>query len=141
MAEFNENHPEEIKIEEGVEKLSDGLLKLYEPTFKDLQSNLNELTNKQLQLVDQVETENLRLKRMENKELKEMFLVVKDYLARLHSIKNDMISLSERSAKLKKRALRLHQQKQNEALEREQLREAQLTREQELIAKPSKSSA
>ncbi|XP_075219465.1 biogenesis of lysosomal organelles complex 1 subunit pallidin isoform X2 [Lycorma delicatula] len=101
MAEFNENHPEEIKIEEGVEKLSDGLLKLYEPTFKDLQSNLNELTNKQLQLVDQVETENLRLKRMENKELKEMFLVVKDYLARLHSIKNDMISLSERSAKLK----------------------------------------
>lgn len=38
-----------------------------------------------------------------------------------------------------KRALKLHRQKQNEALEREHQREAQLTREQELIAKPNKN--
>lgn len=38
---------------------------------------------------------------------------------------------------LQKRALRLQEMKQKEALQREHIREAQLTREQELIAKPS----
>lgn len=140
MADLMKDEPEGCqKQHECVDKLSSGLLKLYEPTFRNLQCHLNELTYKQQQLVSQVETENNRLKRMENEELKEMFTTIKDHLIRLQSIKKEMILLSERSERLKKRALHLHRQKQNEALEREQQREAQLAREQELIAKPTKN--
>ncbi|KAK9503623.1 hypothetical protein O3M35_010143 [Rhynocoris fuscipes] len=72
-------------------------------------------------------------------ELNTMFLMIKEYQQRLLNVKREMNIISERSSRLKKRALKLQECKQKEALENAHYREAQLKREQDLIAKPSSS--
>ncbi|KAG7232619.1 hypothetical protein INR49_008320 [Caranx melampygus] len=71
-------------------------------------------------------------------DLNSLFTEAKVYHNKLVNIRKEMIMLHEKTTKLKKRALKLQQQKQKEALEKEQQREKELERERQLIAKPAK---
>lgn len=119
-----------------IDKLATGLLAVYEPGLKKLQSQLSELTNKQTSVLQELEIENARFSKIEDKKLQEMIDMIKEYGNRLQRVKEQMRNITENVNKLEKRAMKLQQMKQKEALQREHNREAQLTREQELIAKP-----
>ncbi|XP_032671946.1 biogenesis of lysosome-related organelles complex 1 subunit 6 isoform X3 [Odontomachus brunneus] len=97
-----------IDFTEAVEKLAEGLLSIYQPPLEQVKKDLLELTSKQETLLAQMQSENKKI----NETFEDIDL-------------NDM-----------KRALRLQQIKQKEALNREQQREQELRREQELIARP-----
>ncbi|XP_061885196.1 biogenesis of lysosome-related organelles complex 1 subunit 6-like isoform X2 [Entelurus aequoreus] len=71
-------------------------------------------------------------------DLNSLFTEAKIYHNKLVNIRKEMILLHERTTKLKKRALKLQQQKQKEALEKEHQREKELERERQLTAKPAK---
>uniref|UniRef100_A0A3B4XJK5 Biogenesis of lysosomal organelles complex-1, subunit 6, pallidin n=1 Tax=Seriola lalandi dorsalis TaxID=1841481 RepID=A0A3B4XJK5_SERLL len=71
-------------------------------------------------------------------DLNSLFTEAKVYHNKLVNIRKEMIMLHEKTTKLKKRSLKLQQQKQKEALEKEQQREKELERERQLIAKPAK---
>ncbi|CAB1339163.1 unnamed protein product [Coregonus sp. 'balchen'] len=71
-------------------------------------------------------------------DLNSMFTEAKLYHGKLVNIRKDMIMLHEKTTKLKKRALKLQQQREKEAMEKEQQREKELERERQLIAKPAK---
>ncbi|XP_072748078.1 biogenesis of lysosome-related organelles complex 1 subunit 6 isoform X4 [Anoplolepis gracilipes] len=88
-----------------VEKLAEGLLSICQPPLAQVKNELFELTNKQEALLAHMQ--------LENKKIHETFEDID---------LNDM-----------KRALRLQQIKQKEALSKEQQREQELRREQELI--------
>lgn len=119
-----------------IDKLAAGLLAVYEPGLKKLQSQLSELTNKQSSVLKELEIENTRFSKIEDKKLQEMIDMIKDYGNRLQRVKEQMRNITGNVNKLEKRAMKLQQMKQKEALQREHNREAQMTREQELIAKP-----
>lgn len=119
-----------------IDKLATGLLAVYEPGLKKLQSQLSELTNKQTSVLQELEIENTRFSKIEDKKLQEMIDMIKEYGNRLQRVKEQMRNITGNVNKLEKRAMKLQQTKQKEALQREHNREAQLTREQELIAKP-----
>lgn len=119
-----------------IDKLAAGLLALYEPGLKKLQSQLSELTSKQGQVLKEIEIENARFNSAQDKKLQEMVIMITEYGNRLQRVKEQMRNITGSVNKLEKRAMKLQQMKQKEALQREHNREAQLTREQELIAKP-----
>jgi len=125
-----------------VSKLAVGLLALYEPQLKKVQQQLDEVTKKQISLIDQLTDENCRFTDVQTSEdLQEMFMMARLYQTKLVVIKKEMLQLHDRATKLKKRALKLQQTKQKAALHREQQRELQLQRETDLIAKPVSSNS
>ncbi|TNN24167.1 Biogenesis of lysosome-related organelles complex 1 subunit 6 [Liparis tanakae] len=65
-------------------------------------------------------------------DLNSLFTEAKVYHNKLVTIRKEMIVLHERTTKLKRRGLKLQQQKQKEALEKEQRREKELERERQL---------
>ncbi|XP_067003334.2 biogenesis of lysosome-related organelles complex 1 subunit 6 [Anabrus simplex] len=124
-----------------VNKLATGLLGLYQPELKKVKQQLDELTKKQGSLIGQLQEENKRFADVQaSDELQQMFTMVKHYQGRLTAVKKEMTQLHERTAKLKKRAMKLQQLKQKEALHRQHQKELQLQREEELIAKPSSTN-
>ncbi|XP_020295656.1 biogenesis of lysosome-related organelles complex 1 subunit 6-like [Pseudomyrmex gracilis] len=128
----------EINFSEVTEKLTEGLLQIYQPPLEQVKKDLLELTNKQEALLVRMQVENKKINEtFEDVDLNDMFAVIKVYQGKLVSIRKEMINIHERTTKLKKRALRLQQIKQKEALNREQQREQELRREQELIGKPA----
>ncbi|XP_049783695.1 biogenesis of lysosome-related organelles complex 1 subunit 6-like isoform X1 [Schistocerca cancellata] len=126
-----------IVDDDGINKLTVGLLSLYESDLVKAKGQLDELTKKQMSVITQLQDENEKLNKMQcTNDLQEMCTMVKQYHTKLTTIKKDMSQLHERSLKLKKRAMKLQQIKQKEALQRQHQRELQIQREQELIAKP-----
>ncbi|CAH0385413.1 unnamed protein product [Bemisia tabaci] len=124
-----------------VEKLSAGLLELYQSPLQKLKIELDELNKKQGNLCSQLHDESVKFHGLDpGEELKKTFLMMKVYQTRLENVKKEMFSLQDRAKKLKKRALRLQQMKEKEALEREIRKESNQLREQDLIAKPGSSS-
>lgn len=67
-----------------------------------------------------------------------LFSEAKYYHNKLVNIRKEMLLLHEKTSKLKKRALKLQQKKQEENLKQEQQRERELEREKQLTAKPAK---
>lgn len=127
---------ESIVSAEAVKMLSTGLLSMYEPTLTQVRKELSELTTKQEGLIDRMRIENQKLLEVqEDAELKELFSTIQACQGKLVNVKKGMISIHERTAKLKKRVMRLRQAKEKEALIRQQQREQEIRREQELIGK------
>ncbi|XP_031829553.1 biogenesis of lysosomal organelles complex 1 subunit pallidin isoform X1 [Nomia melanderi] len=122
---------------EAAKKLAEGLLSIYQSPLEQVHRELNEITSKQETLFNQMQAENEKLQEIfDDVDLNEMFQTIKVYQGKLTFIKKEMASIHERTFKLKKRALRLQQVKQKEALNREQQREQESQREQDLIGKP-----
>ncbi|KAH0952038.1 hypothetical protein HN011_006911 [Eciton burchellii] len=126
-----------VDFSEAAGKLANGLLSIYQPPLEQVKKELFELTNKQQALLVRMQLKNKKIEEtFEDVDLHDMFTTIKVYQGKLGLIRKEMINIHERTAKLKKRALRLQQVKQKEALNREQQREQELRREQELIGRP-----
>lgn len=112
--------------------------------LKALQASLGDLTRNQGLLLDTVQQENGRFSDAMGS-LDDMVQQVRLYQAKLVRMKRDMTELQQRSGKLRKRALRLQQLQQKEALQMEQQRQRDLERARQLQARvalrPSPSSS
>ncbi|XP_070152167.1 biogenesis of lysosome-related organelles complex 1 subunit 6 [Polyergus mexicanus] len=127
---------ETIYFSKVAEKLAEGFLSICQPPLEQVRKELFELTSKQEALLAQMQLENKKIhETFEDIDLNDMFAAVKVYQGKLALIRKEMINIHERTYKLKKRALRLQQIKQKEALNKEQQREQELRREQELIGR------
>lgn len=87
------------------------------------QETLHELLTVEMDKLDQAKTE-LALDQLCNQS--------RSYLSRLQTIQNEMQQLNNRSAILKKRALKLQQEKQQQALQQEDALEEQMRRDKHL---------
>lgn len=124
---------------EAVDKLTEGFLSHYLPDLQNSKRALQELTQNQLILLDTLDQEVTKFRECNAlPDLNSLFTEAKVYHNKLVNIRKEMIVLHDRTTKLKKRALKLQQQKQKEALEKEQQREKELERERQLVAKPAK---
>ncbi|CAI9728202.1 Hypothetical predicted protein [Octopus vulgaris] len=122
--------------EEHVQKLSHDLMDLFLPNLELAKKSLHELTQNQKILIETVQQENAKFDECSSREkLAEILSNAKIYHSKLLSIKKQMFLLQDKSVKLKKRALRLQQQKQKEELQRAQQQEYELEKEQMLEAK------
>ncbi|XP_036399939.1 biogenesis of lysosome-related organelles complex 1 subunit 6 [Megalops cyprinoides] len=133
--------PEDLVFvdKQAVEKLSDGLISHYLPDLQNSKRALQELTQNQGILLDTLEQEITKFRECNSLlDINSLFTEAKVYHTKLVNIRKEMIMLHEKTTKLKKRALKLQQQRQKEALEKEQQREKELERERQLIAKPAK---
>ncbi|KAM6979829.1 biogenesis of lysosome-related organelles complex 1 subunit 6 [Aplochiton taeniatus] len=124
---------------QAIEKLTEGLISHYLPDLQNSKQALQELTQNQVILLDTLDQEVTKFKECNALlDLNSLFTEAKVYHNKLINIRKEMMMLHEKTTKLKKRALRLNQQRQKEALEKEQQREKELERERQLIAKPAK---
>ncbi|XP_006616754.1 biogenesis of lysosome-related organelles complex 1 subunit 6 [Apis dorsata] len=127
----------ELDFKEAVKKLAEGFLNQYQVQWEQTEKKLNEVKNKQETLLNQMQIENKKFQDVfDDIKLNDMFQTIKIGQNKLILMKKEMASIHERTFKLKKRALRLQQIIQKEALNREQQREQEIRREQELIGKP-----
>ncbi|EFX74033.1 hypothetical protein DAPPUDRAFT_231329 [Daphnia pulex] len=122
-----------------INNLARALLENHEPKFVAAEDSLQDLTAKQDMLMGQVfrQTDCLS-EAIKHTQVYEMVTQTKIYQNKLLSLQKEMADLSERSQKIKKRALKLQQSKQHEALLREQAKDRELEREKQLIARPAK---
>ncbi|XP_059485508.1 biogenesis of lysosome-related organelles complex 1 subunit 6-like [Neocloeon triangulifer] len=142
----------ELKEEENAARKSHGLLdddeaaalgtavlNIYEPSLTKVRQQLAEASTKQHLLIEQLQCENERLELGQSEyNLQETFAKVKVYHAKLVSIKKDMAMLHEKSTKLKKRANRLQEHCQKQALQKELDKDRQMQRELKLVEDTTK---
>lgn len=122
-----------------VDRLTEGLLSHYLPDLQNSKRVLQELTQNQVILLDTLDQEVTKFRDCNALlDLNSLFTEAKIYHNKLVSIRKEMIMLHEKTTKLKKKALKLQQQKQKDFLEKEQQRERELERERQLTAKPAK---
>ncbi|KFM60540.1 Pallidin, partial [Stegodyphus mimosarum] len=125
-----------------LQKLAYGTLSLYLDDTKKISSSLNELTRNQNIVIETLEQENSKLSdAMKMYNLDEMFSKIKQYNVKVQLLKKEMLTIHDRSVKLKKRAMRLQQQKQKEALQKELQRDRELERDKQLAPKIATKSA
>ncbi|XP_019389202.1 PREDICTED: biogenesis of lysosome-related organelles complex 1 subunit 6 [Crocodylus porosus] len=125
--------------ERAVEQLTEGLISHYLPDLQQSKQALQELTQNQAVLLDTLEQEISKFKECNSiLDINTLFLEAKHYHNKLVNIRKEMLTLHEKTSKLKKRALKLQQKRQKEELEREQQREREFEREKQLTAKPAK---
>ncbi|XP_033842088.1 biogenesis of lysosome-related organelles complex 1 subunit 6 [Periophthalmus magnuspinnatus] len=124
-----------------VERLTEGLLSHYLPDLQNSKRVLQELTQNQVILLETLDQEVTKFRDCNALlDLNALFTEAKIYHNKLVNIRKEMIMLHEKTTKLKKKALKLQQQKQKDLLEKEQQREKELERERQLTAKPAKHS-
>ncbi|KAM9312599.1 biogenesis of lysosome-related organelles complex 1 subunit 6 [Gastrophryne carolinensis] len=122
-----------------VEQLSEGLVAHYLPNLQNSKLALQELTQNQVVLLDTLDQEISKFKECNSiLDINSLFSEAKYYHNKLVNIRKEMMLLHEKSSKLKKRALKLQQKKQEENLKQEQQRERDLEREKQLTARPAK---
>lgn len=124
---------------QAIANLTEGILSHYLPDLQKSKLVLQELTQNQVILLDTLDQEVTKFRECNALlDLNSLFTEAKYYHSKLITIRKEMIMLHEKTTKLKRRALKLQQQRQKEALEKEQQREKELERERQLIAKPAK---
>ncbi|XP_063984626.1 biogenesis of lysosome-related organelles complex 1 subunit 6 isoform X1 [Diachasmimorpha longicaudata] len=93
--------------------LARGILQAYQPSLEQIKKELDELLKKQDNLIGKMQFENKQLtETAEDGQCCAMYAVIKTYQDKLFHIKKEMGNIHEKTVKLKKRALRLHQIKQ-----------------------------
>ncbi|XP_025080776.1 biogenesis of lysosome-related organelles complex 1 subunit 6-like isoform X2 [Pomacea canaliculata] len=106
------------------------------PSLEKAKSSISEIVSNQQVIIDTLEQENSKFKECTAfNELTITMLKARDYYNKLVTVKKDMSSLHDRAIKLKRRALKLQQQKQKEELQRAHQLEKELERDQMLTAK------
>ncbi|GFQ97707.1 biogenesis of lysosome-related organelles complex 1 subunit 6 [Trichonephila clavata] len=119
-----------------LEKLSNGILSFYVDDMKKTSSSLAELIRNQNIVIETLEQENERITdAVKTYPLDEMFTRIKLYHQKVLLLKKDMLTIHDRTSKLKKRAMKLQQQKQKEALQKELQRDREIERDKQLAPK------
>ena len=117
---------------------SQSVVNHYGVTFGCLGASLEKLNTRQEILTVAVQKEGERLNEGRAKYgVEHMLTLTSIYRNKLVKVKEDMQMLTERSSKLRKRAIRLQEEKQSESMNRETKRAKERQREKELIAKPA----
>ncbi|KAK3094500.1 hypothetical protein FSP39_002576 [Pinctada imbricata] len=126
-----------------LERLSFGLLEKCLPSLQKAKSVLDDVLQNQGILIDSVQQENSKFDECKAmNELNETMIQAKKYHSKLVTLKKEMNNLTDKSFKLKKRALKLQQQKQKEELQRVHQQDRDQERERALearVAKPQTS--
>ncbi|KAG5270632.1 hypothetical protein AALO_G00194840 [Alosa alosa] len=141
MVTGESTRPDDIAFinDQTIERLTNGLIAHYLPDLQDSKQALQELTQNQVILLDTLDQEITKFKDCNSQlDLNSLFTEAKIYHTKLVNIRREMMVLHDKTTKLKKRALKIQQQRQKETLEKEQQREKELERERQLIAKPAK---
>ncbi len=124
--------------QEAIDKCTGGLVEKFEGPVRGIEESMKVINNRQSQLVDKLTAENERFETVEEEcKLDNMVQKTKLYRDKLASLQKEMVSLSERSAQMRNRAMKLQEAKQAEALKREQRRQNEQEREEALVAKPA----
>lgn len=119
-----------------LEKLSSGLLSYYIEDITKTSSSLQELIQNQNIVIETLQQENARFSAvLKVHQLADMFSKLKLYYTKVQVLKKDMLVIIDRTAKLKKRAMKLQQQKQKEALQKELQRDREIERDKQLAPK------
>ncbi|KAK6187856.1 hypothetical protein SNE40_005789 [Patella caerulea] len=119
-----------------VSKITDGLVHNILPSLEKAKVSLDEALKNQDVLIETVQQENAKFSDCNSLEhLVALMLEARVYYNKLMTVKKDMTMLSDRTSKLKRRAVRLQQQKQKEEQHMIQRREKELEREQQLVAR------
>lgn len=137
--ELNESYKTDSKPidEEVLNNLTIGLLDHLMPKFSNAKQSLSNVSENQRILIETIEQENAKFFECQSfNDIVETMQKAKVYHTKLLNIKKDMISLHEKSARLKRRAVKLQQQKEKEALQKELDRERQIERDRLLTAQP-----
>jgi 3-methyladenine DNA glycosylase AlkC len=124
---------------ESIEKLSSGVLKNSLNQQQKMKKLLNDVTESQRVILETLQQENAKFSECQIlHEVNDVMDKAKVYHTKLLNIKKEMLSLHEKSAELKRRAVRIQQEKQKEALHREHKREQELEKERKLTARMAK---
>ncbi|XP_071098723.1 biogenesis of lysosome-related organelles complex 1 subunit 6-like [Haliotis cracherodii] len=119
-----------------VENLSSGFLQTFLPNLDKSKSSLDEVLSNQKILIETVEQENAKFQECQSmEELTQTMLKARRYYNKLITIKKEMTNVHDKSAKLKKRAVKLQQQRQKEELQKAQQREKEHEKERMLAAR------
>lgn len=119
-----------------LEKLSSGLLSFYIEDIMKTSSSLRELTQNQNIVIETLQQENARFSAVLNvNQFSDTFSRLKLYYTKVQILKKDMLTIIERTSKLKKRAMKLQHQKQKEALQKELQRDREIERDKLLAPK------
>ncbi|XP_034950327.1 uncharacterized protein Pldn isoform X2 [Chelonus insularis] len=91
-----------VNMPEAANKLTKGLLDIYQPSLTQIKDELQELLKKQESLFDKMEIENKHLTETSEDELcNSMYSTIKLYNDKLRRIKREMSTIHERTLKLK----------------------------------------
>ncbi|KAL4239410.1 biogenesis of lysosome-related organelles complex 1 subunit 6 [Mactra antiquata] len=144
--EETEEPDDNIEVDSAaIEKLTLATLEMFLPNLQKAKGSLNELLHNQEVLIETVQQENSKFSDSTAlKQMLELMQEAKRYHTKLVNLKREMNALTEKSAKLKRRAVKIQQQKQKEELtradqiDRERERERMLTAK---VAKPTKDQS
>ncbi|KAL7300686.1 uncharacterized protein LOC106657010 [Trichogramma pretiosum] len=102
-------------LSEVSQKLAKGIVDVYEGPLSQVQQELNALTSKQETCITQMQAENKKMCDVQDDiELNHLFTTVANSQRKLLDIKTEIMSICDRTARLKKRALHLQKLKQKE---------------------------
>ncbi|KAL8595545.1 hypothetical protein ACOMHN_000753 [Nucella lapillus] len=119
-----------------VQQLTDGFIQRFLPTLEKSKSSVSEILNNQTVVIETLEQENAKFKDCTaHLDLCQMMGKAKTYHSKLLTVRRDMAALHDKAAKLKRRALKLQQQRQKEELQRAHQQERELEKEHMLTAK------
>ncbi|KAK4310136.1 hypothetical protein Pmani_018275 [Petrolisthes manimaculis] len=118
--------------------LVSSIIQHHHNNLHQIQTKLKELLQHEVVLIEGLQSENERFKEAETTfNLPALFQEVGKYNHKLSHLKSEMTSITERTARLKRRASRLQQQQQQKALDQEQQRARLADQEKHLIARPA----
>lgn len=121
-----------------IDKCTRGLIEKFESPVQGIDASLEVINNRQTLLQDKLTGENEKFEKVnEEYKINEMIQKTRQYHSKLSNLQREMVVLTDRSASLKTRALKLQESKQKEALKRELKRQEELEKEEALVARPA----
>ncbi|XP_012945046.1 biogenesis of lysosome-related organelles complex 1 subunit 6 [Aplysia californica] len=125
-----------------VQMLTDGFVQRFVPSLENARKTIEQIRSSQTVLVETVQQETSKFTDCKAKgDLEVTMDQAKLYHNKLVRLRREMTALHEKSARLKKRALRLQQQRQKEELTRAHDQEKEFEKERMLTAKVAAPSA
>ncbi|XP_055873329.1 biogenesis of lysosome-related organelles complex 1 subunit 6-like isoform X2 [Biomphalaria glabrata] len=124
-----------------IQLLTDGFMAKFLPSLQKAKSTIDQIKNSQSVLIETVSQEISKFTECHAlKDLDKTMAKAKLYQSKLMKLRKEMTNLHEKSRKLKKRALKLQQQKQKEELTRAHNLEKEYEKERMLTARLAPAS-
>eukprot|EP01113_Clastostelium_recurvatum_P006455 TRINITY_DN1290_c0_g1_i2.p1 TRINITY_DN1290_c0_g1~~TRINITY_DN1290_c0_g1_i2.p1 ORF type:complete len:191 (-),score=53.51 TRINITY_DN1290_c0_g1_i2:26-598(-) len=132
--------PEPAPVQYDVDDLTRGFVASLRPPLDQVSAKLQELNESQLTMIAKLQSETTKITTLPDIELITQTLSqVNTYQSKAAQLRRDMSALSERMAKLKKRAAAAQQRKVQAEAHIADQRDKMMARERQLTAQPSKT--
>ncbi|XP_011308812.1 biogenesis of lysosome-related organelles complex 1 subunit 6 [Fopius arisanus] len=104
-----------VDIPGNADSLVQGILEVYQPSVEQINNDLQEIVKKQKNVIEKMKYENKQLSEAAKDDLCcTVYSLIKTYQEKVFSIKKELGNVHEKTMKLKKRALRLQQLRQEQ---------------------------